>query len=149
MASYHFIYKLVALIWIRFYTKPAITILTSASRLFFVPSLRRRHAAYSFSIRNTQRNNMCVQARACLQTIKQNGNLSLTNSRHNGLARFFVAINMQSRVCSCTFFDKCKNLALTAALVWLDSNAVQRIGEPKRSRLYFTCNRESVSCLNV
>ena len=145
VASYHFIHKLISCIGIGLNAKPAVTILSGTTGLLLMTTLRACHAADGLTIWDTERHFMGAHPGTGFQTIKQHGYLRFTNGGDDRLSGILIALNAKRGVCGSGLLQKRKEFTLRTALVGLNGNAIERVGEAERRSFNLTRRRKRIS----
>ena len=145
VASHHFIHKLIPCIGIRLNAKPAVAILSGTTGLLLMATLRACHAADGLTVWDAECHFMGAHPGTGFQTIKQHGYLRFTNGGDDRLSGILIALNAKRGVCGSGLLQKRKEFTLRTALVGLNGNAIERVGEAERRSFNLTRRRKRIS----
>ena len=112
-------------------------------------ALGRGHAADGLAVRDAQRDSVGRHAGTRLEAVEQHTDLRLADGGDDGLAGILVALDLEGRVGIGRLLEEGVELALGAALVGLDGDAIERVGEAERRRLDLARHAEGVACLRL
>ena len=141
--------ELVARAGVRLDTKPAIAVLAGAAGLLLVAALGGGDAADGLAVRDAKGNGVRRHAGARLEAVEQDADLRLADGGDDGLAGVLVTIDLEGRVCVSGLLEEGVELALGSALIGLDGNAVERVGEAERGGLDLAGHAEGVARLGL
>ena len=145
VAAYDFVHKLVTCVWVWLDAQPAVAVLSGAAGLLLVPTLSTCNSTDCLAIWDAKRNLMCGNAGSLLKTLEKNGYLCLADCRNNGLTGILITLNLKGWIGVGGLLQERKELALSTALIRLNSRAIQRVREPKCGSLNLTGNGKRVA----
>ena len=149
VAAHDLVNKLVASARVGLHAQPAVSVLAGAAGLLLVATLGRGHAADGLAVRNLERHGVGRHAGTGLKAVKQHADLRLANGGDHGLAGVLVALHLEGGVGVRTLLEEGVELALGAAGVGLDGNAVERVGEAEGRGLDLARDGEGVARLGL
>ena len=141
--------ELVTRAGVRLDAEPTIAVLAGAAGLLLVAALGGGDSADGLAVRDAQGNGVRRHAGARLEAVEQDADLRLADGGDDGLAGVLVTIDLEGRVCVSGLLEEGVELALGSALIGLDGNAVERVGEAERGGLDLAGHAEGVARLGL
>ena len=145
VATNDLVHELVAVAGVGLDAQPAVAKLSGTAGLLLVTALGGRNATDGLAVGDAQLDRMGGDAGAVLQAVKQDADLCLADCGDDGLAGVLVALDLERGICVGRLVQEVVELALGAALVGLDGDAVERVGEAELRRLHLAGDGEGVA----
>ena len=145
MAADDLVHELVARARVRLDAQVAVAELAGAARLLLVAALGGGDAADGLAVRDAQAHGVRGDAGAVLEAVEQDGDLRLADRGDDRLAGLLVAVDLEGRVGLGGLLEEGVHLALAAALVGLDRDAVEGVGEAELGGLDLAGRGEGVA----